>query len=168
LCNPFFKWCLNIRYYCQRHLGAWRYLRRRRLPKAPQVSEGTFAEGACQRRLRCLKVPSPKAPAAGTFGAAVRRCGGDGEGCFTCSLLSNSSAIRFRYILTQKWEVNKIVLLWILNNFYPVKGSIVSHHISNVWELRINGLKNCQDIFFYFDNYPLHTKKKFSYLKWKK
>jgi hypothetical protein len=43
------------------------------------VPEGTFAEGACQRRLRCLKVPSPKAPAAGTFaegacgGAAVRR-----------------------------------------------------------------------------------------------
>jgi hypothetical protein len=26
----------------------------------------------------------------------------DGEGTFTCSLLSNSSAYRFRYILTQK------------------------------------------------------------------
>jgi hypothetical protein len=70
----------------------------------------------------------------------------DGEGCFTCSLLSNSSAFRFRYILTQKWEVNKIILLSILNLFYPVQGSIVSHHISNVWELRINGLKNCQGL----------------------
>ena len=28
----------------------------------------------------------------------------DSEGSFTCSLLSNSSAFRFRYILTQKWE----------------------------------------------------------------
>ena len=27
----------------------------------------------------------------------------DGEGCFTSSLLSNSSAFRIRYILTQKW-----------------------------------------------------------------
>jgi len=26
----------------------------------------------------------------------------DGEGCFTCSLLSNSTAFRYRYILTQK------------------------------------------------------------------
>jgi hypothetical protein len=29
--------------------------------KGTEVPEGTFAEGACQRRLRCLKVPSPKA-----------------------------------------------------------------------------------------------------------
>jgi hypothetical protein len=47
------------------------------------------AEGACQRRLRCLKVPSPKAPAKGASGvwrylrcggAAVRRCGGAAVG----------------------------------------------------------------------------------------
>nr|YP_010218707.1 LAGLIDADG endonuclease [Morchella brunnea]UBU98544.1 LAGLIDADG endonuclease [Morchella brunnea] len=31
----------------------------------------------------------------------------DGEGSFTASLLSNSSAFRIRYILTQKWDAKK-------------------------------------------------------------
>ena len=93
----------------------------------------------------------------------------DGEGSFTCSLLSNSSAYRFRYILTQKWEANKFVLEHILNIFkeYLVKGSVVPHSISNVWEIRVNGVKNCKGLFTYFDEYSLITKKKNSYLKWK-
>ena len=45
----------------------------------------------------------------------------DGEGCFTCSLLSNSSAYRFRYILTQKWEANKHVLEYIMNLVFPLQ-----------------------------------------------
>jgi LAGLIDADG endonuclease len=93
----------------------------------------------------------------------------DGEGCFTCSLLSNSSAYRFRYILTQKWEANKHVLENIMDNFNlcAAKGSVVSHSILNVWELRVNGVKNCKGLFTYFDEYTLITKKKDSYLKWK-
>lgn len=93
----------------------------------------------------------------------------DGEGSFTCSMFSNSSAYRFRYILTQKWEVNKNVLEHILKMLskYSIKGSVVPHHMDNVWELRINGLKNCKGLFIYFDNYNLITKKKDSYLKWK-
>ena len=93
----------------------------------------------------------------------------DGEGSFTCSLLSNSSAFRYRFILTQKWEANKYVfegLLKLLSK-YSVEGSVVSHHADNVWELRINGLKNCKGLFTYFDNYNLMSKKKDSYLKWK-
>ena len=93
----------------------------------------------------------------------------DGEGSFTCSLLSNSSAIRYRFILSQKWEANKYVLEHILNILkkYFIEGSIVPHHADNVWELRINGLKNCKGLFIYFDNYSLISKKKYSYLKWK-
>ena len=84
-------------------------------------------------------------------------------------MLSNSSAFRFRFILTQKWEANKYVLEHILNilNKYSVEGSIVTHHADNVWELRINGLKICKGLFIYFDNYNLLSKKKDSYLKWK-
>ena len=43
----------------------------------------------------------------------------------------------------------------------------MGHHADNVWELRINGLKNCKGLFIYFDNYSLLSKKKDSYLKWK-
>ena len=93
----------------------------------------------------------------------------DGEGCFTCSLLSNSSAYRFRYILTQKWEANKFVLEHIMNilSEYLAKGCVVPHYVQNVWEFRVNGVKNCEGLFTYFDEYSLITKKKDSYLKWK-
>ena len=95
----------------------------------------------------------------------------DGEGCFTCSILSNSvsGGYRFRYILTQKWEVNKFVLEHILSIFktYLVEGSVVPHSVNNVWELRVNGVKNCKGLFNYFDEYTLKTNKKDSYLKWK-
>lgn len=93
----------------------------------------------------------------------------DGEGCFTCSFLSKSTGFRFRYILTQKWEANKLVLDYILNLFEStlVKGSVEPHSVSNVWEIRINGIKNCKGLFTYFDEYKLKTKKIDSYLKWK-
>ena len=90
----------------------------------------------------------------------------DGEASFTCSLLTNSSAYRFRYILTQKWEANKFVLEHI-SNLFSVKDSVVPHSVYNVWEIRINGVKNCKGLFPYFDEYILITKKKESYLKWK-
>ena len=93
----------------------------------------------------------------------------DGEGCFTCSILSNSSGYSFKYILTQKWEVNKLVLEHILSIFgiYLVQGSVNPHSVNNIWELRVNGLKNCKGLFTYFDEFALITKKKDSYLKWK-
>jgi hypothetical protein len=93
----------------------------------------------------------------------------DGEGSFTCSLLSNSSGYRFRYVLTQKWDVNKLILEHVLNilGVYLVEGCVVPHSVKNVWEIRINGVKNCKGLFNYFDEYPLITKKKESYLKWK-
>lgn len=93
----------------------------------------------------------------------------DGEGSFTCSILSNSKAFRFRYILTQKWEANIVVLEHIKDIFDKVnaKGAVVPHHAENIWEIRINGVKNCKGMFNYFDEFTLNTKKKYSYLKWK-
>jgi hypothetical protein len=84
-------------------------------------------------------------------------------------LLSNSSAFRIRYILTQKWEANKFVLEGIMNLFSQnlAIGSVVPHSVSNVWEYRVNGVKNCKGLFSYFDKYSLHSKKKDSYYKWK-
>ena len=86
----------------------------------------------------------------------------DGEGCFTCSLLSNSTSFRYRYILTQKWEANKCVFEHLLDKFkeYSILGSITPHNTNNLWELRVNGLQNCKGLFIYFDNYNLISKKK--------
>jgi hypothetical protein len=82
--------------------------------------------------------------------------------------------------LTQKWEANKHVLEHIMNLFFPsagrpfgskdgflTKGCVVPHSAPGVWELRVNGVKNCLGLFPYFDEYSLITKKKGSYLKWK-
>lgn len=101
----------------------------------------------------------------------------DAEGCFTCSILSNSDVnYRIRFILSQKWDSNKYVLehiLYILsNNNNNIKenkliGAIVPHYHENNWEMRINGLKNCLKILNYYDNYPLLTIKKYSYIKFK-
>lgn len=78
----------------------------------------------------------------------------DSEGCFTSSLISDSSAYRLRYILTQKWEANKHVLKHIMNMFFPsagrlfgskdvflTNGCVVPHSAPGVWELRVNGVK---------------------------
>jgi cytochrome c oxidase subunit 1 len=93
----------------------------------------------------------------------------DGEGCFTSSILSNSNTYRIRYILTQKWDANKHVLIHILSLFDTNKniGSVVPHSIPLVWELRINGVKNCELLCSYFDKYNLQSNKNTSYIKWK-
>lgn len=52
-------------------------------------------------------------------------------------------------------------------NVYQVEGIVVPHSVSNVWELRVNGVKNCKGLFNYFDNYTLVTKKNNSYVEWK-
>lgn len=95
----------------------------------------------------------------------------DAEGCFTISILSNSTSYRIRYILSQKYEANKYVLVHILSLFNKIGdkniGSIEPHTIEDNWELRINGLNNNLVILNYFDNYPLLSKKKESYIKFK-
>lgn len=49
----------------------------------------------------------------------------DSEGCFTVSLLSNSVAFRIRFILSQKWDDNRVVLLHIISLLGV--GDLVAH-----------------------------------------
>ena len=93
----------------------------------------------------------------------------DSTGSFTCTILSNSTGYRFRYILTKKWEVNKPILEHIRSilNKYSTNGFVVPHSVDKIWEIRINGTKNCKGLFNYFDEYTLKTKKIESYSKWK-
>lgn len=96
----------------------------------------------------------------------------DGEASFTCSVLSEPNrGYRFRYILTQKWDSNKATLEFINKLFGDKVGAVYPHHESknnfNIWELRINGVKNCEKLFEYFDKFTLNSKKRLSYMKWK-
>jgi hypothetical protein len=93
----------------------------------------------------------------------------DGEASFTCSILLARKTYRLRYILTQKHNFNKPVLDGIAKLFDSMGclAAVVPHSVENVWEIRINGVKNCKLIYSYFDLFRLKTKKYKSYLKWK-
>lgn len=97
----------------------------------------------------------------------------DAEGSFSISILSNSTnAYRVRYIISQKWDYNKLILEEINKEFSKYNnntllGKVVLHSIDNNFELRINGLKNCKFLFNYFDKFLLLSKKNESYNKWK-
>jgi hypothetical protein len=88
----------------------------------------------------------------------------DAEGCFTCSI-SEKADFSFNFNIAQKWEDNKYILdhLCLLFN----AGKVTKHSVENVYEYRIGGVKNCSNIFPYFDEYTLFTKKSSSYVKWK-
>jgi len=88
----------------------------------------------------------------------------DGEGCFTCSI-NKDKGFSFNFNISQKWEQNVVILEHLCVLF---KGGIVSKHTAdNVNEYRLGGLHNCKNVFPYFDNYPLITKKSASYIAWK-
>jgi len=71
----------------------------------------------------------------------------------------------FNFNISQKWESNIKILEYFCTLF---KGGIVSkHHQENTYEFRIGGLNNCKEVFPYFDNYTLSTKKSLSYILWK-
>lgn len=88
----------------------------------------------------------------------------DGEGCFTCSI-GKHRGFSYNFNISQKWDINLKVLEHLCILF---KGGIVSRHsVDNTYEFRIGGVKNCKNIFFYFDSYKLYTKKSISYTLWK-
>jgi len=85
-------------------------------------------------------------------------------GCFTCSLLGNSKAYRFRYFLTQKGEINKSVLTHVTT---LVAGVVRRHSAADVYEVTVNGVRNISNLFEYFDSHELLTKKAKSYAIWR-
>lgn len=88
----------------------------------------------------------------------------DGEGCFTCSI-GKDKGFSYNFNISQKWDINMKILehLCVLFN----GGIVSSHSADNVYEYRIGGLKNCKNIFSYFDTHKLCTKKLISYTLWK-
>ena len=88
----------------------------------------------------------------------------DAEGCFTCSFLSNSLAYRFRFIIAQKGILNLAVLQHITT---LIGGTVAPHHIPEVNQITVNGVRNMTGVFNYFDNHALLTKKARSYAIWK-
>lgn len=89
----------------------------------------------------------------------------DAEGCFSCSINENKE-FSINFSISQKWEKNKIILDHICLLFKG--GKVLKHRSENSYEYRISGLKNCQNVFNYFDNNLLITKKFHSYNMWKK
>lgn len=89
----------------------------------------------------------------------------DAEGCFSLSLLSNSIGYRLRFLISQKWEVNKSVLLHI--SYIFGLGTVSPHSAKDNWEFIVNGVKNTSHILPYFDTHVLYSKKKESYYLWK-
>ena len=87
----------------------------------------------------------------------------DAEGCFTCSLLGNSTAYRFRFLLAQKGEINKEVLIYIAN---LIKGTVRSHSVKDVYEITVNGIRNMEKVMDYFHTHKLYSKKAKSYQLW--
>lgn len=88
----------------------------------------------------------------------------DAEGCFTCSLLGNSNAYRFRFLLSQLGLINQPILAHIAN---LLLGVVRPHSQPNNFELTVNGVNNMTKVLEYFDTYSLRTKKAKSYLIWK-
>ena len=88
----------------------------------------------------------------------------DGEGCFTCSI-NKDKGFSFNFNISQKWEQNVKILehLCLLFN----GGKVSKYTSEDAYEYRIGGLENCKNIFTYFDNYNLITKKSASYIAWK-
>ena len=87
----------------------------------------------------------------------------DGEGCFSCSISEKKFSLK--YSVAQKGEEN-VVILQHISNLFGV-GKVSSHYVKNVYEYRINGVKNCGSILPYFDKFSLFTKKGISYVLWK-
>lgn len=88
----------------------------------------------------------------------------DAEGCFTCSLLGNSNAYRFRFLLSQLGLINQPILVHIRN---LLLGVVRPHYQPNNFELTVNGVNNIIKVLEYFDSHELRTKKTKSYLIWK-
>lgn len=90
----------------------------------------------------------------------------DSEGCFTISFLSNSNAFRLRFLVSQKGDINVSVLSHLILLFKT--GTIEAHSKKSNYSYVITGAKACLNVYNYFDNNPLKTKKLRSYLLWKK
>jgi hypothetical protein len=85
----------------------------------------------------------------------------DAEGCFTVSFLKNSNAFRLRYIVSQKGDSNLPILSSLILLFQA--GVIEAHSVKSNYSYILSGEKACYNIYDYFYNFPLKTKKAISF-----
>lgn len=92
----------------------------------------------------------------------------DAKGCFSCSLLGNSTAYRFRFKLKLKLALLGCINIPVLTHLTIILGGIVrSHSVQKEYELTVNGIRNMERVFNYFDTHQLLTKKAKSYVVWR-
>jgi hypothetical protein len=89
----------------------------------------------------------------------------DSEGCFRCSLFGNRNAFRIRYVVSKKGLKNKEVLNY-LAQFFGI-GNVFPHSKPGFFEYRVESLGSCAQVFWYFDQFELKTKKLQSYHMWR-
>lgn len=90
----------------------------------------------------------------------------DAEGCLTLSIINRNNLIypqiQLRYIISQK---NELKLFNIISKLLKGRISILKSY--NGHNLTVNYM-NLKKIINYLEKYPLKTKKKVTYVKWKK
>ena len=86
----------------------------------------------------------------------------DSEGCFSITIHNKSKKFNICFDIAQKYSENKYILEYIQILFNV--GKIYNHNIKNVYYYRVGGLKNTTQLFSYFNNHPLRSKKLKSYI----
>ena len=78
---------------------------------------------------------------------------------------ANSTAYRFRFLLAQLGEENLEVRQQHITTL--IGGVVRPHYKQGVYELTVNGARNMERVFKYFDCHSLRTKKAKSYILWR-
>jgi LAGLIDADG endonuclease len=91
----------------------------------------------------------------------------DAEGCFNVSITSNTRyssghVVKMRYILDQKDKV----ILDIIQNLFGFGKVTIRSKTNGVYRYTVTGFKSMKDVIFYFNLFPLLTKKSFFFDKW--
>ena len=81
------------------------------------------------------------------------------------SFLKFSNAFRLRYIISQKGDSNLPILSKLILLFNA--GALEAHSVKSNYSYILSGVKACYNIYDYFYNFPLKTKKKTSFELWK-
>ena len=89
----------------------------------------------------------------------------EAEGCFNISFLKNSLAFHTRFILSQKGDINVPLLSQLILLFNV--GYIEAHSNKDNYSYIVNGLKDIDHLYSYFDKFEFIGIKGDSYLAFK-
>nr|AKZ21147.1 LAGLIDADG homing endonuclease [Prasiola crispa] len=89
----------------------------------------------------------------------------EAEGCFSISFLSDSTAFKVRFLVSQKGDINLPILSGLPLLFQA--GNIEGHSQKDNYSYIVSGLKNIDKIFWYFDKYEFNGIKRTCYTLFK-